>query len=263
MRLRGQNPRAGAGGFTLLECVVALAILGLSLMAIFDLNAGAVASHAYTKRLTVATLLARSKMTDLEQQLYDEGFSTDDQEVDGDFSEEGWASFKWKAKILAPRTEDVSPDQLLSALFGLPAGQGGGLDALFGGALGGTGAGAKIGDQKKTGDQESAAPENPTQAGAGLGPLAGMAQAQMQQLVSQIGQSVREVHLTVSWPDGKDTDTLDLVEDVVSTGAGSDRNGAGTQAVPGQVPGQMVPGQVPGQTTAPGNPSTPPFGGVR
>ena len=48
------------------------------LLAIFDLNAGAVASHAYAKRLTVATMLARSKMTDLEQELYDKGFDADD-----------------------------------------------------------------------------------------------------------------------------------------------------------------------------------------
>jgi general secretion pathway protein I len=77
-------------GFTLLEVVVALAILGLALLAIFDLNAGAVNSHAYAKRLTVATMLARSKMTDLEQDLYDKGFDADDQERSGDFKGEGW-----------------------------------------------------------------------------------------------------------------------------------------------------------------------------
>ena len=60
-------------GFTLLEVVVALAILGVSLMAIFDINAQAVAKHVYAKKLTVATLLARSKMIDLEQELYDQG----------------------------------------------------------------------------------------------------------------------------------------------------------------------------------------------
>src|SRR6478672_6831857 len=104
-------------GFTLLEVIVALAILGVSLMGIFDLNSGAIASHAYAKRLTVATMLARSKMEDVKQKLYDEGFSTDDQELSGDFGDEGFGSFKWKAKILAPRTADVSPDQLIGALF--------------------------------------------------------------------------------------------------------------------------------------------------
>ena len=35
-------------------------------------------SHVYAKKLTVATLLARSKMVDLEQELYDKGFKADD-----------------------------------------------------------------------------------------------------------------------------------------------------------------------------------------
>src|SRR5690606_16887681 len=48
-------------GFTLLEVMIALAILGMSLMAIFQLNSQAVAMHAYTKRLTVASMLARAK----------------------------------------------------------------------------------------------------------------------------------------------------------------------------------------------------------
>ena len=92
--------------FTLLEVVVSLAILGLALLAIFDLNSGAVASHAYAKRLTVATMLARSKMTDIEQELYDKGFDTDDREISGDFRTEGWEAYTWKAQILAPRTTE-------------------------------------------------------------------------------------------------------------------------------------------------------------
>ncbi len=103
---------------------MALAILGLALMAIFDLNAGAVASHAYAKRLTVATMLARSKMTDIEQELYDKGFDADDQrDAPATSRAEGWEAFTWKAQILAPRTTNVSPDKLIEALFNLPPGQ--------------------------------------------------------------------------------------------------------------------------------------------
>src|SRR5205814_9560439 len=86
-------------GFTLLEVVIALVILSLSLMAIFDLNAGAIRAHVYTKRLSIAALLARGKMIDLEQELYDKGFQNDDEEKAGDFSEDGWSTFKWRAKI--------------------------------------------------------------------------------------------------------------------------------------------------------------------
>ncbi|MBJ6763164.1 prepilin-type N-terminal cleavage/methylation domain-containing protein [Myxococcaceae bacterium JPH2] len=205
-------------GFTLLEVVVAMAILSLALMAIFDLNSGAVANHAYTKRLTVAALLARSKMTDLEQKLYDEGFHNDDDEDSGDFSEEGWPQFKWRARIIAPRTQGVSPDQLIGAIFNLPMGGGGdgdglgGLAAMFGG-----------GGDKKGGDSASGM----TQGMNGLqGSAMSMAQPMFTQMVDQLTKSVREVHLTVYWKDGKQVESMDVVTHVVSLGPGGDRNGS-------------------------------------
>jgi len=213
-------------GFTLLEVVVALSILGLALTAIYDLNAGAVAMHAYAKKLTVASMLARSKMTDVEQELYDKGFNADDEEKSGDFSDEGWSAFKWRATIVAPKTNGVSPEQLLGAIFNLPLGGSGSssdplgaLSALFGG---GTSA------NKPPGSQSGSAP-TPTAGGALSSPLgalgANMIQTQFTQLVDQITKSVREVHLTVSWKEGKNVETLDLVTHVVSMGQGGDRNG--------------------------------------
>ncbi len=221
--------------------IIALAILVLSLMAIFDLNAGAIRSHVFTKKLTVASLLARSKMTDLEQQLYDKGFSNDDDEESGDFSDEGWGSFKWRAKIIAPKTQGLSPMQLIGALLNFPMGGGedgadpmGGLAAMFGGgapAPGGAG-----------GDPLAA-----------MGPLAGLAQGQFTQMIDQLTKAVREVHLTVTWKDGKQTETIDLVTHVVSLGQGSDRNG-----------GPAAVGAAPGVTTTTG-PLTEPqrAGGLR
>src|SRR5262245_4963093 len=108
----GQARRARfASAFTLLEVVVALATLGMSMMAIFNISSEAVYAHVYAKKLTVATMLARSKMTDIEQELYDKGFQMDDDDQGGDFSEEGWPSYKWRAKIIAPKANGLSPDQ--------------------------------------------------------------------------------------------------------------------------------------------------------
>lgn len=225
-------------GFTLLETVVALAILALALMAIFDINSGAVSNHAYAKKLTVATLLARSKMTDLEQKLYDEGFSNDDDEETGDFSSEGWDNFKWRAKIIAPKTDGVSPEQLIGAIFNLPIGEGGdmsGLASMFG--AGGGGKDGKSGPSQTT--------TNPM-AGAAMG----MAQPMFTQMVQQITQTVREVHLTVYWKDGTEVESLDLVTHVVSLGPGSDRNG--NSAFTPQN-GQQS-GDVSGQWSSPGDP---------
>jgi general secretion pathway protein I len=214
-------------GFTLLEVVVALAILGLALMAIYDLNAGAIANHAYSKKLTVASLLARSKMTDLEQELYDKGFSTDDEEKSGDFTDEGWSNFKWRAKILAPRTDGVSPQQLLSAIFNIPLGGSsdgafGALSALFGGSSttsGSTSTSTPAGSS-------TSGPTPPSGATSLFGGLsANLLQTQFTQLIDQITKAVREVHLTVTWKDGKQVETLDVVTHVVSLGQGGDRNG--------------------------------------
>jgi general secretion pathway protein I len=250
-------------GFTLLEVVVAMAILSMALLAIFDLNAGAVNSHAYAKRLTVATMLARSKMTDLEQDLYDKGFDTDDQEKSGDFKTEGWESFTWKAQILAPRTANVSPDKLIEALFGIPAGPNGGvagLASLFaGGRDGGVGSlTSSLSSVPGLGQLAGGAlPPGATQASGlqALGPMGALAQTQMTQLLDQIQKGVREIHLTVSWKEGKRTESIDLVTDLVSLRPGSDRNGtpgvplsatstAGVPGVPGLplAPGGVLPG---------------------
>jgi general secretion pathway protein I len=213
-----------ARGFTLLETVVALAILAMALMAIFDINSGAVSNHAYAKKLTVATLLARSKMTDLEQQLYDEGFAADDKEESGDFSREGWGQFKWRAKVIAPKTEGVSPEQLIGAIFNLPMGEGGDLGGLA--SMFGAGGGKK---DDKGGPQQGMNP----MAGAAMG----MAGPMFSQMVQQITQTVREVRLTVYWKDGTEVESLDVVTHVVSLGPGSDRNGGFAPSNGTQPPG--------------------------
>lgn len=215
-------------GFTLLETVVAMAILSLALMAIFDLNSGAVANHVYTKRLTVASLLARSKMTDLEQKLYDDGFNNDDDEESGDFSEEGWPQFKWRARIIAPKTDGVSPDQLIGAIFNLPMGGGGddpmgGLASLFGGSGGG--------------DKGGSGTSQTTGLSGMQGSAMSMAQPMFTQMIDQITKTVREVHLTVYWKEGTQVESVDVVTHVVSLGPGGDRNGGFTPNA-GSTPGQ-------------------------
>ena len=264
--------------FTLLEVVVSLAILGLALLAIFDLNAGAVASHAYAKRITVATMLARSKMTDIEQELYDKGFDADDREIQGDFRTEGWEAYTWKAQILAPRTTEISPDKLIEMLFNLPPGKDGvsGLAALLGGGrdggvasalsnIAGSGAYSQLQNTLTNQGGPSVGALGPGATGASglqaLGPFAALAQTQMQQLLQQIQQSVREVHLTVSWKEGKRTESIDVVNDVFSMRQGSDRNGTPGAALSSTSP-TGAPG-APGAQGVPGAQGQPavPFGG--
>lgn len=227
--------------FTLLEVVVAMSILAVSLVAVLDINSNAVYSHVYAKKLTVATLLARSKMTDLEQKLYDEPLPSDDDEDAGDFSSEGWPGFKWRAKIIVPKTNGLSPEQLFGALFGIPltgeggAGAGGDPTSMLQTLMGSSGGISNSALASAKGAAQGQA------AGGGLmgmlGPMAGMAQQQFTQMVDQLQKSVREVHLTVTWKEGKITESIDLVTHVVSIGPGSDRNG-GAAAAAGQTNAQ-------------------------
>ncbi len=228
-----------SGGFTLLEVTVALAILALGLVAIVDINAGATKLHEASQHITIATLLARSKLVDLEQKLNQEGFSDFDKEIDGTFDEEKHPEIKWKAEILKPDLTK-SVDQitgLVSSAFGGAGGTGGmgGMGALGGGgssplaALLGQSSlvppGTTLPDSFSS-SSSSSSPSSPTTAGLGGmlgGAVTGLVQQQVQALVTQLQQGVREVRLTVTWPDGNKEDSFTVTTHLVvlnPTGSG-------------------------------------------
>jgi general secretion pathway protein I len=86
-------------GFTLLEVMIALGILAVTLTALLQSQAGSLRGAARVGNVSIGTLLARSKMVDLEYKLVDEGFTEGDKEESGDFTEEGFADFSWHATI--------------------------------------------------------------------------------------------------------------------------------------------------------------------
>jgi general secretion pathway protein I len=70
-------------GFTLLEVMVAVAILGLGLTAILSAQAGAFASAAHTRNLSAAVGLARCKMSEVEEEKLRDGFQELDENETG------------------------------------------------------------------------------------------------------------------------------------------------------------------------------------
>lgn len=71
---RQLHRRARRRGFTLLEVLVAVAILGLGLTAILSAQFSAVSGVAHARHMSLAVGLARCKMSEIEQQLKVEGF---------------------------------------------------------------------------------------------------------------------------------------------------------------------------------------------
>ncbi|HMB16310.1 MAG TPA: type II secretion system protein [Pelovirga sp.] len=82
-----------ADGFTLLEVMIALAIVAIALVTLLGLSNRTVLVHEHIQKLTRATLLAQQLMSEQEVQV--EGVGAVDEEREGIF-EEPFADFNWR-----------------------------------------------------------------------------------------------------------------------------------------------------------------------
>jgi general secretion pathway protein I len=249
-------------GFTLLEVSVALAILALGLVSVIDLNSGATRLHEASQHMTVGTLLAKAKMIDLEQKYNEDGFSDFDQQIDGVFDEQGHPEIRWHAEILRPDVSKAT-DQITQLVTGaLGGGSAAGAQPAGSNPLAGLIGGSSLipaGTQLPGSSASSSSADGPTVAslGGALGAAeGGLIQMEVTQLVQQIQNAVREVRLTVTWPDGAHEDSLSVATHFVilqPTGRGVSAgtpNGQGTSQN-GGTPGGTTAGSLPGAT---GNP---------
>src|SRR4029079_8995573 len=90
--------RRSQAGFTLLEVMIALAILASALTVLVRSVGRNVGVAQEAESLTVVTSLALTKRADLEESLIKDGFLETDQSSEGDFGDDGWADITWKAK---------------------------------------------------------------------------------------------------------------------------------------------------------------------
>ncbi|MCB9715247.1 MAG: prepilin-type N-terminal cleavage/methylation domain-containing protein [Myxococcales bacterium] len=86
---RGRRPD-GARGFTLLEVLVAVAILSLSLTSLLGSQMQAMRATDRARQLSAIAFLAEAQLIEIEWELKRDGWGVDDQTFDGDFSEQGW-----------------------------------------------------------------------------------------------------------------------------------------------------------------------------
>jgi general secretion pathway protein I len=250
-------PRPSQGGFTLLEVLVAIAILGLGLTVILGSQVGLFTNAARGEHLTVATNLARCKMGEIEVKLLSLGYQLTDEHDEGaccegeDEHDEGYHC-TWKIeRVTLPELPLNGPDGGANN----PAGDGG-LDLGAIGLLTGLNqpGGQQIGDKAKPQDlaQTLSAAPNPM----GLAPM--MMSMVYPTLKPMLEASIRKVSVTVQYKEGKFERELAITEYVTNPQQGQllsgvDGGGAGgLGALGGLLGGGLGGPAAPGAAPAPG-----------
>ena len=84
-------------GFTLIEVICAVAIIAIALVPLLRAQSLAIRASGASQKITVATLLARSLMTEIQLELF-----PDIGQSNGDFSEQGYPEFTYEVDIRTP-----------------------------------------------------------------------------------------------------------------------------------------------------------------
>lgn len=188
-------------GFTLLEVMVAMAILGLALTAIFSSEAGAIRMATRTGKMGTAALMARCKMLEVEEHVAREGLPAvfangsddccEDAEIDG-------FTCEW----------EINPVILPDTMFAPEEEEGeegeGGEDPLAGGPLGNMGI-------PLSGD--------PTEllSGMGGGGIGAMAMQQVYPILKPAFEAqIRRATVTVHWKEGSADKSFDVTQYLVA-----------------------------------------------
>jgi general secretion pathway protein I len=188
-------------GFTLMEVMVALALLGLGLVVLIKSAANNINAAEQSHMMGIATDLARGKMYDVEEQLLKDGFTdTDQSQTDfKPFEEEGWPNIFYSYKV-----EQVEmPD--FDALQAMAQGQMGSGSAALGSASAyGSAYGSALGSDALGGFQNSALGGMLGMFGGAKGGVTGaqgasLIQSQYSMFQEILKASVRKVSLTVKW----------------------------------------------------------------
>ncbi|HEY6004729.1 MAG TPA: prepilin-type N-terminal cleavage/methylation domain-containing protein [Anaeromyxobacter sp.] len=174
----------GPRGFTLLEVMVALAILAAALVATSQIVSASLRNHVRAQHLEVATLLARGRMAALEERYEWKGFAVQDEQAEGTFEDDGHPEVKWRLEVKVPPI-DTTPDAIVRALTGSD------LKDL-------------LPSQEKA---PQLAPFMPTVTAALQGPLG--------QLGEKLKRGARQVKLTVSWPEGAGEESFTVTTHMV------------------------------------------------
>lgn len=209
---RAAAAKRRARGFTLLEVMVSVAILGLGLTAILSAQAGAFSSAAHARNLSVATGLARCKMSELEEQISRDGLPALDENDSGACCEGDESPMRcaWKIEkpeLPEPKFGELNLDtQLDSSQLKLD-------DATKGASS--LGSDAKLGDvaQSLLGGQSGSEGAGGGAAAGGMDGMFGMVMEMVYPDVKSLFEaSARRLTVKLSWKEGNRDHEIELVQ---------------------------------------------------
>jgi type II secretion system protein I len=93
------RPGAAEAGFTLLEVLIAVAILAVSLSSLMGSQMNSMAATRYARDITAAALLAEHQIVELEFFHRQEGWVSSDVDYEGDFNEQGYPDMQWTCTV--------------------------------------------------------------------------------------------------------------------------------------------------------------------
>lgn len=255
--------RRAARGFTLIEVMIAIAILSMALVAVFGSNIGGARSTSHARWITRATMMARCRMTEVEAYLVKNQLPPADQSIEDppDMGGEACCTDGVTCDAMVERIELPSPSTLETAagdqLLGRAAGAAAG--SSFGGAggvLGGRGDGGVFGSLASAMGATAGASGG---SGGGSGGLSGGGAPSPREMAGtlltavyptvkpMLEGAIRRLTVTVSWKEGSREYSFQVVEYVTNPG----------QTLPPAEMLQNLPGGL-GGPGAPGSPGGPP-----
>jgi len=218
--------RQSSSGFTLLEIMVAVAILSATLVVLLEIVTNNVRATNHAKLQTAATFLARNKMSDIEDQILYDGFSSDTETAHGTFKEDGFPQYRWESVI---ERIELPTDMTQKA-------------------------------QDKATDSSKEA-KDPMALMSGF--LGGMMSAFIEPIRIGLQESVRKVTVRVLWDEtGRPDQTLEVVQ-YLTDPSKLEANLMAPAGAPGTTPGAQTPGGIkPPGTQIPPPPGSSMFGGL-
>ncbi len=213
-------------GFSLLEVMVALALLAITFTSLILVQARATRLANEARNISIATQLARYQMMECKNEVKKVVASVSDFNSEGDFESLGYENFKWECHAPKFNMKPPSASQVEENIKGV----------------------AKEQAKKDIGGSASVS-----------APFIGM-------ITDALGDSVRELSVIIRWTDNAIEDEMRVVTHVIDLQAMSNLSrmlDQGAKTLEKNMPGKKEekPGEKGAEGTPPGPPGGPPTGG--